>query len=74
MQDRPLLIQAGRVLDLDGDLDNPSRVDVLVANGKIVELGENLRGRYADAEILDASDSLVIPGSSTRTIIHMTLC
>jgi hypothetical protein len=32
---RPTLIKGGRILDIDGDLDSPPQVDVLIHEGRV---------------------------------------
>lgn len=69
-----MLVRGGRVYDHDGDTDRPPVADILVLDGVIaacrpgigdrLERGEaipELGGRRVD-EILDARDSLVLPG------------
>ncbi len=45
-----------------------SNVTVFVENGKIADIAEGLDPRNAD-EVIDASDMIVTPGSSTPTPI-----
>ncbi len=54
------LLKNGCVLSLDKKVGNHRVADVLVDDGVIVEIGEGLRAR--DAEIIDASDTIVMPG------------
>lgn len=53
-----LLIKGGRVINPGKDFDAVS--DVLVENGKIVAIGENLEA--SDAKIIDAKGKVVAPG------------
>lgn len=55
-----LLIRGGRVLDLEGDLDQPPVRDVLVRNGAIESLGESLAA--PGVRVIDAAGMLVVPG------------
>jgi cytosine/adenosine deaminase-related metal-dependent hydrolase len=55
-----LLIRGGCVLTLGARSPNFSEADVLVENGRIVEVGRGLRAR--DAETVDATDTVVMPG------------
>ena len=52
-----LLIRGGRLLDQDGERD----ADVRVADGRITDVGTDLRGGDGD-EIVDATDCVVSPG------------
>jgi 5-methylthioadenosine/S-adenosylhomocysteine deaminase len=58
---RPLLIRGARVLDLDGDIDNPPSLDILCERGAISAVGSGLSAP-AGAEVIDASGMLAIPG------------
>ena len=53
-----LLIKGGRVINPGKDFDAVS--DVLVENGKIVAIGENLEA--SDAKAIDAKGKVVAPG------------
>ena len=53
-----LLIRGGRVIDPAQRLD--ARVDVLVENGRIAQIGDGLKAK--NAEIVDASLCVVTPG------------
>ena len=53
-----LLIQGGRVLDPAHGIDGP--LDLLIEDGKIVQIGESLRAE--DAQVLDASGLTAAPG------------
>jgi 5-methylthioadenosine/S-adenosylhomocysteine deaminase len=48
------------VLTLGARTPNHPRADVLVEDGRIVEVGPGLRAR--DAEVIDATDTIVMPG------------
>ena len=54
-----LLIKGGRVVDPSQNIDGV--MDILVQDGMIKELGQNLAAS-ADAEIIDASGNYVVPG------------
>ena len=54
------LIKGGTVLTLSNELSNFNEADVLVADGVIEEVGSGLRAR--DAELIDASNAIVMPG------------
>ncbi len=58
MNQERLLIRNGRVLDPSRNLD--ARLDLLIADGKIVEIGADLRA--ADVVIFDAANAIVAPG------------
>jgi dihydroorotase len=53
-----LLIRGGRVIDPASRLD--ARVDILVENGRISQIGEGLKAK--NAEIFDAAGLVVTPG------------
>ena len=58
-----MLVAGGRILDLDGDLDQPAIADVLIENGRITACEAGLAARLdADVARLDARGKLVIPG------------
>ncbi|HIA62097.1 MAG TPA: dihydroorotase, partial [Planctomycetaceae bacterium] len=52
-----LLIRGGQVIDPSQDYDGIA--DVLVSDGVIVEIGENLSG---NGNVIDATDKIVAPG------------
>jgi 5-methylthioadenosine/S-adenosylhomocysteine deaminase len=54
------LIKGGIVLTLDPEIGDFSPGDVLIENGKIVEVGRNLN--VSDARIVDARHTIVMPG------------
>jgi dihydroorotase len=56
---RPVLIRGGRVVDPSQELDRA--LDLLLADGKIAELGERLSAP-GDAEVIDAAGQVVCPG------------
>jgi 5-methylthioadenosine/S-adenosylhomocysteine deaminase len=56
-----LLVSNGLVYDHDGDTDHPSRADILVRDGKIVQVAPRI-AIHDPAETLDASRMLVLPG------------
>lgn len=55
-----ILIKGGCVLSLDRSVGNHAVADVLVDNGVVSEVGNGLRAR--DAEVIDAGDTIVMPG------------
>jgi 5-methylthioadenosine/S-adenosylhomocysteine deaminase len=55
-----ILFQGGTVLSLDPDVGDFAVADVLIDADRIVEVGVGLRA--ADAQVLDASDMIVMPG------------
>ncbi len=54
------LLMGGCVLSLDRKVGNFRRADVLIENDLIAEVGESIRAR--DAEVIDATDTIVMPG------------
>ena len=70
-----LLVRGGAVYDHDGDIHKPAIADILVEGGQIAAVGVDLGDAAADAEILDASGHLVIPGLiNAHYHSHDTLC
>ena len=71
-----LLIKGGHVYDHDGDVHKPAVADILIEGSEIVEVGPDLSAeRTQGAEILDASNHLVIPGLiNAHYHSHDTLC
>lgn len=55
-----LLIRGARVLDLDGDVDDPPVRDVLIRGGAIEAVGERLNA--GGARVIDAAGMLAVPG------------
>jgi len=60
MTSSSLLIRGGCVLTLGARTPNFARADLLIQDGRIAEIGEDIRSR--GAEIVDASDTIVMPG------------
>jgi 5-methylthioadenosine/S-adenosylhomocysteine deaminase len=58
MADR-ILVRGGNVITVDPKLGDIPGGDVLIENGKIAEVGKDLS---ADAEVIDATGNIVIPG------------
>ncbi|MFA1609769.1 amidohydrolase family protein [Halobellus rubicundus] len=54
------IIQNGTVVSLDPDVGDFDEADVLIEDGEIVEIGPGLSA--ANAEVIDASDHIVLPG------------
>jgi len=54
------LIRGGSVLTLGVKTPNFDAADVLIDDGRVAEVGRGLRAR--DAELVDASDTIVMPG------------
>jgi 5-methylthioadenosine/S-adenosylhomocysteine deaminase len=55
-----ILIKGGCVLSMDQRVGNHYTADVLIDGATIAEIGPSVRAR--DAEIIDASDAIVMPG------------
>jgi 5-methylthioadenosine/S-adenosylhomocysteine deaminase len=55
-----ILLEGGCVLSLERKVGNFRRADVLIEDDVVSEIGENLHAR--DAEIIDAGDTIVLPG------------
>ena len=55
-----ILLKGGCVLTLDPDIGNYRTGDVLIEGSKITSVGPRLK--VADAEVIDASDMIVMPG------------
>jgi 5-methylthioadenosine/S-adenosylhomocysteine deaminase len=56
---RRLLLKGGIVLSMDGNVGDFEKADVLIDGKKIAAVGPNLK---ATAEIIDATDRIVMPG------------
>ena len=54
------LLSGGCVLTLGAKTPNLTRADVLIDGGLVAEVGSGLRAR--DAELVDATDTIVMPG------------
>jgi 5-methylthioadenosine/S-adenosylhomocysteine deaminase len=54
------LIQGGAIITMDAEVPNLSTGDVLVEGDRIVAVAANIQ--VSDAEIIDARDSIVLPG------------
>ena len=55
-----ILLRGGCVLTLDSKTANLRQGDVLIEDGRIIEIGEGLRAR--DAEVIDTTNTVVMPG------------
>jgi cytosine/adenosine deaminase-related metal-dependent hydrolase len=55
-----ILLRGGCVLTLGAKTPNHARADLLVDDGRVAEVGAGLRVR--DAEVVDATDTVVMPG------------
>ena len=55
-----LVVRGGFVVSMDADVGELPNADVLVEDGKIVEIGPGLE--VGDAEVVDATGKLVLPG------------
>src|SRR5262245_38065483 len=56
------LIKGGIVLSLDPKVGDFANGDVLIENGKIVEVRPNIEAAAGSTAIIDASNRIVIPG------------
>ena len=55
-----LLLQNGRVIDPKSGLDQV--MDLVTDDKKILELGNDLKEKYPDARVIDATGLVVAPG------------
>lgn len=55
-----ILIKNGRVIDPANKIDNI--LDILIDNGKIIEIGKKLSTQHSALVIIDASDNIIVPG------------
>jgi len=71
-----MLIKGGLVYDHDGDVHKPVKGDILIDGDEISAIGNDLAAeKIANAEILDASNHLVVPGLiNAHYHSHDTLC
>ena len=60
MSDSRTLLKGGTVLSLDKNVGNFTQGDVLIEGAKIAEVGLSVEA--ADAEVIDASNMIVMPG------------
>lgn len=59
------VIKNGTLYTMDYSKENPSgilKADLLLKNGKIAEIGEDLQKKYPGAEVIDAEGKCVTPG------------
>ena len=56
-----LLIKGGTILSMDENIGDRANADILIEDGKIDQIGENLVVRDG-VETIDASDKIVMPG------------
>ncbi|MFC6940614.1 amidohydrolase family protein [Salinirubellus sp. GCM10025818] len=56
------LIRNGTVVSLDPEIGALEGADVLIDDGEIVEIGSGLTTSESDAEVIDATDHIVLPG------------
>jgi cytosine/adenosine deaminase-related metal-dependent hydrolase len=57
---RPVLIKSGLVLTFDDSLGDMAEADILIKDGRIVDVGRSII--VEEAEVIDASDMIVMPG------------
>ena len=57
---RDTILKGGFVVSVDPDIGNRGDTDVLIRDGKIQAIDSNLE--VTDAEVVDASDCIVMPG------------
>lgn len=62
MTSKRILIQNGCVLTLDKSVGNFHKADVLIEETRIAAVGPSLFAANTDAEVIDASDMIVMPG------------
>lgn len=55
-----ILIKNGRVIDPENGLDKAT--DILIENGTISKIGDNLEPKGKETEIIDAAGKVVVPG------------
>jgi 5-methylthioadenosine/S-adenosylhomocysteine deaminase len=63
---RRILLRGGVVLSLDPRVGDFEKADVLIDGKRIAEVAPTVSA--GDAEIVDCTGTIVMPGSSTRTI------
>src|SRR6478752_6797457 len=70
---KAIVVRCGQVYDHDGDVHKPKVADILIQDGTIVTVGQNLDA--GGAEIVDARNRLVVPGLiNAHYHSHDTLC
>jgi 5-methylthioadenosine/S-adenosylhomocysteine deaminase len=60
MNENGVLLKGGRIISMDRSIGDLGQGDVLVENGKIVEVAANIDS--ANTPVFDASDMIVLPG------------
>ncbi len=55
-----LLVKGARVIDPSKKLDK--KIDILIENGKIAKLSQNILSKKANVKVIDAKGKVVIPG------------
>ncbi|HEX6330273.1 MAG TPA: amidohydrolase family protein [Actinomycetota bacterium] len=55
-----VLLRGGCVLTLGAKTPNSRQADLLIEDGRVAEVGQGIRSR--DAEVVDAADTIVMPG------------
>jgi imidazolonepropionase-like amidohydrolase len=55
-----ILLKNGVLYDLEKDKYN--KKDIIIKNGKIIEIAENIKKQYEGTEIIDLNEKLVFPG------------
>jgi cytosine/adenosine deaminase-related metal-dependent hydrolase len=61
-----ILLSGGTVVSMDPAVADLDRGDVLIQDGVIVEVAERIHA--SDAEVIDASDRIVMPGLEATPI------
>ncbi len=56
------LIQNGDIVSLDEDVGDLENGDILIEDGEIIDIGQDLSDTAGGAEVVDASDHVVVPG------------
>jgi len=57
---KTIVVRGGQVYDHDGDVHKPKVADILIQDGTIAAVGQNLDA--GGAEIVDARNRLIVPG------------
>ena len=59
---RPVLIKGAVILSQDPAVGDYAPGDLLIRDGKIAQVGENLAGQTSEAVVIDAAGTIAVPG------------
>jgi 5-methylthioadenosine/S-adenosylhomocysteine deaminase len=65
--DRPVLIKGATILTQDLAVGDCAAGDILIRDGKIAQVGENLTSQAGEAVVIDAAGTIAVPASPSPT-------